>query len=143
MVRQNRHALIVIVYDATFLRQKLHKSKRRTFPQIRNIALVRNTNNQEPSLSQSAHAARVQNPLKPFNYAPRRLCIQIARKLDQRRTGADSTCCLQKIVRVHRDAVPANAGARIERHEAERLSRRARLYFPDVESQRNLADHRV
>ena len=64
----------------------------------------------------------------------RHLAVDVARQLDEARFDAGLLGLPGQIERIDRDAVPAQAGAGIERHEPERLGGGGINHFPDVDA---------
>ena len=88
---------------------------------------TRTTSRERPSLA-------VQRVGHLVDDVMRHRAVDVAGQLDEARLEADFLHLPREIERIDRNAVPAEARARIERHEPERLGRRGVHDFPHADA---------
>ena len=126
-------AVRVVVLDLeALLAEQLDQPDGRALPQVVDVLLVGEPEDQNlgplgwlPLLVQGFDGA--------VDHVVRHLPVDLARQLDETGVELELARLPRQVVRIDRDAVPAQAGARVEAHEAERLGLRRVDHFPDVD----------
>ncbi len=117
---QPRQVRVVIADARAFALEHGHDVERRRFAQVVDIALVRNAQ-QQHRRSANRFRVTVQRVRHLVNDMMRHRAVHVSRELDEASLEPDLLHLPRQIKRVDGDAVAAQAGARVERHEPERL----------------------
>ena len=107
--------------------------QRGRFAHIVDIALVRDAQNVHVRAFERL-GMLVERVLNLVHHEVRHLAVDVSGQLDKTRLDAGLLGFPGEIKRIDRNAVAAQARARIERHESERLGGRGVDHFPDVDA---------
>ena len=132
--RQRRHVRIGVLDVGALLVEQRHHVERRRFAHVVDVALVGDAEDQHGRAVDRLLMA-VQRVGDLVDDEVRHAAVDLPGQLDEPRIEAGLLRFPRQVERIDRNAVAAEAGARIEGHEAERLGRRGLDDFPDVEAE--------
>ena len=121
-------------HDRALLLEQADDVERRALAHVVDVALVRDAEDEDLAAVDRL-AVGVQRLRDLLDDERRHLAVDLARQIDEARLVVQRPHLPREVVRIERDAVPADARARRELHEAERLRRRGVDHFPHVDAE--------
>src|SRR5579872_775596 len=132
LVLETWHKRIVVLDDSLALHQQLKNLQRWRLAPIRNVFLVGHAQHQDLGSFERA-TSRVQGAHELLAHEIRHEIVDLAGEFDEPRVEIVLPGFPRQVEWVERNAMPANAGAWVEAHDAEWLGCRCIHDFPDVD----------
>ncbi len=134
----NRHVRIVIRNSRAARLQQIHQHVARRFAVVFHICLVGEAEHQNSRRPRKVFFGDASALVVWATTRSRHGAVDFARKFHEARFLSDLPRLPREIKRINRDAMTAEAGAGIKRHEAERLGARGGDDFPNVNVHRGI-----
>ncbi len=140
LLGQRGHERVVIGHVGAAVAQKPDQLERRRLAQVADVALVRHAQHEHGAPGDRL-AVAVQGPRDALGAVIGHVLVHLSGQLDELGREVELARLPGQVERVDRQAVPTQAGARLERHEPVGLRRRGRNHLPHVQPHA-VAQHR-
>src|SRR5678815_3495686 len=122
---------VMIIHACSLLLEHADDIECRALTHVVDVLLVRNAEH-EYAAAVHRFAVCIQRLRNALDYERGHFTVDLARKIDKPRLVVERAHLPREVVRIERNAVPANSRPRSELHEPERLGSGCLDHFPDI-----------